>query len=757
MLKYAVLVLVLGASTDARLGRSHPHRKLAARASVPSGWYSVGCIVDSSARLLNGTFTSTATNTIESCLGSCDDAGYVYASVEYGKQCFCGNTLNSAVGQSAPSTDCSYACTGNSAETCGGYNRGNLYSKPAAVALGCYSDAASRTLNGTGSTSTSTNTIESCQTYCEKGGFAYAGMEDGKQCWCGMTAPPAPRAAAASNCNIACTGNSNEKCGGNWYINVYQLPCSGTVTKNCNSVVVTTSASTAHSTSTSKSTTTTSKATTTTTKTTTTAKTTTTTSKATSTSTSKASSSMSTKASSSTSSAKASTATVTTVGTSKADATATTTTATVVTSSLVSGAASPPAATGTRALYAHHMVGNTYSYTQATWADDIALAAAAGIDGFALNMGSDSWQPPSVAMAYAAAEASGLDFKLFLSFDMSSLSCSSASAGTTLVNLVSTYANHPNQAMYKSAVFVSTFSGADCTFGLPSAQAGWNSTFETPLKGQNISIHFSPAIFSDTSTFAAATWYEGEFNWNSGWPMGSTDLTTASDTTYMAAMGNKTYMPAVSPCFFTYYSPQTYNKNWIYRSDDWLLATRMEQIISMRTKFDHAELISWNDYGESHYLGPIRADQPNSQGWTNGMPHTAWLNVVSYYAPAFKTGAYPAATDMMVLWSRPHPKDAVPSAPTNARPTSADYTDDNLYAFVTLKSAATFTLTSGNNTASWNLAAGVNKLSLSSAAGAIGGKIVRSGATVKSYNSTGDFSYVLVPTDYNFNYFVASA
>lgn len=33
------------------------------------------------------------------------------------------------------------------------------------------------------------------------------------------------------------------------------------------------------------------------------------------------------------------------------------------------------------------------------------------------------------------------------------------------------------------------------------------------------------------------------------------------------------------------------NKDWIYRSDDWLLARRMEQIISMRNSFDMAEII----------------------------------------------------------------------------------------------------------------------------------------------------------------------
>lgn len=50
---------------------------------------------------------------------------------------------------------------------------------------------------------------------------------------------------------------------------------------------------------------------------------------------------------------------------------------------------------------------------RSTWADDIRIASANGIDGFALNMGRDSWEPARVADAYAAAEAAG-NFKMFL-------------------------------------------------------------------------------------------------------------------------------------------------------------------------------------------------------------------------------------------------------------------------------------------------------------------------------------------------------
>lgn len=50
-------------------------------------------------------------------------------------------------------------------------------------------------------------------------------------------------------------------------------------------------------------------------------------------------------------------------------------------------------------VVAHHMVGNTYPYTPQDWAADINAAHNAGIDGFALNIGTDEWQPGQVAAA----------------------------------------------------------------------------------------------------------------------------------------------------------------------------------------------------------------------------------------------------------------------------------------------------------------------------------------------------------------------
>ena len=74
-----------------------------------------------------------------------------------------------------------------------------------------------------------------------------------------------------------------------------------------------------------------------------------------------------------------------------------------------------------------------------------------------------------------------------------------------------------------------------------------------------------------------------------------------------------------------HYGPQSWNKNWIYRADDWLWATRWEHLIQQRDKVTFAQVISWNDYSESHYVGAIDGVQPNSQGWVNGFDHQGTL------------------------------------------------------------------------------------------------------------------------------------
>jgi hypothetical protein len=70
-----------------------------------------------------------------------------------------------------------------------------------------------------------------------------------------------------------------------------------------------------------------------------------------------------------------------------------------------------------KAVFAHVIVGKSGMYTETDWYNDIKAAAAALIDGFALNIGNDDFTDIQLSNAYSATEKFGNNFKLFLSFD----------------------------------------------------------------------------------------------------------------------------------------------------------------------------------------------------------------------------------------------------------------------------------------------------------------------------------------------------
>lgn len=110
-------------------------------------------------------------------------------------------------------------------------------------------------------------------------------------------------------------------------------------------------------------------------------------------------------------------------------------------------------ADGDRKVFAHYMVGLTDGQSSSQWATDISDAQSAGIDGFALNVGSsDTWNDAQLPLAYAA--AADASFSLFLSFDMS------ISWTVDQVNsLINAYKDEAAQFKVNSLPFVSTFEG----------------------------------------------------------------------------------------------------------------------------------------------------------------------------------------------------------------------------------------------------------------------------------------------------------
>ncbi|GKT41139.1 WSC domain-containing protein [Colletotrichum spaethianum] len=82
-------------------------------------------------RLLPTQIINQVNMTIDMCLSACYDKNY--AGVEYGRECWCGNSLNlGGADESKPAanvtgTECSFTCPGNSTEFCGAGVRLSLY------------------------------------------------------------------------------------------------------------------------------------------------------------------------------------------------------------------------------------------------------------------------------------------------------------------------------------------------------------------------------------------------------------------------------------------------------------------------------------------------------------------------------------------------------------------------------------------------------------------------------------------------------
>lgn len=87
-----------------------------------------GCWSDQSpATFTYMAYTNTTGNTIELCTSTCAQQGYKAAGLEFGTQCFCGNSLTYEA-QEVIDSSCATACPGNSSEICGGGNRISLFS-----------------------------------------------------------------------------------------------------------------------------------------------------------------------------------------------------------------------------------------------------------------------------------------------------------------------------------------------------------------------------------------------------------------------------------------------------------------------------------------------------------------------------------------------------------------------------------------------------------------------------------------------------
>ncbi|EEP78960.1 conserved hypothetical protein [Uncinocarpus reesii 1704] len=359
-------------------------------------------------------------------------------------------------------------------------------------------------------------------------------------------------------------------------------------------------------------------------------------------------------------------------------------------------------------------VGNAASMTLDEWKADIKLAKEAHIDGFALNIApQDSYTDSVLQKAYKAAGDTG-GFTLFLSFDY-------ASGGPwqpdRVIRTINTYRNQPAQFQYNNKPLVSTFEGASNT-------NDW------------------PAIKRETGCFFVPSWtslgpqgvrnvvntIDGAFSWDA-WAVGTEEKTLEADKAWIGAIGSKPYMMPVSPWFYTNL-PQ-WNKNWLWRGDD-LWHDRWEQVIELQPTF--VQIITWNDFGESHYISPIHENGiPHGAEWyVRDNPHDGWRALLPDYIDRYKSGNLtmrhpsqspsPDKKDIISYWYRRNPANSGSAGGTRGNNPAmgqpvlnpSSLSQDRVFLSVLAKEPSDVSVQIGNSTATKLKAsvAGINHFSV---------------------------------------------
>ena len=156
-------------------------------------------------------------------------------------------------------------------------------------------------------------------------------------------------------------------------------------------------------------------------------------------------------------------------------------------------------------------------------------ARDAGIDAFALNIGTDIFTDTQLGFAYESAAKNGM--QAFLSFDFNWWNIDQ---GDAIGAKVKQYADHPAQLRVDDQVFVSSFAGDGVDVNAIRTAAGHD-------------IFFAPNFLPDGGNFDAA---EGAMNWMA-WPsdghnraptVGENRTVHDGDEWYLDALNGKPYI-----------------------------------------------------------------------------------------------------------------------------------------------------------------------------------------------------------------------
>ncbi|KAJ9367746.1 CAZyme family GH71 and CBM24 [Paecilomyces variotii] len=307
------------------------------------------------------------------------------------------------------------------------------------------------------------------------------------------------------------------------------------------------------------------------------------------------------------------------------------------------------------AVFAHFMVTNAGNYTPDNWSTDMKHAQDAHIDAFALNMAYDD-PANMIALPKAFTAADSMGFKLFFSFDYAG---NGNWPESDVINLINQYSTRSSYYFYNGKPIVSTFEGSGRADDWPSIKSETGCFFIPSWS----SLGAKPAVETGV--------VDGLFSW-AGWPWGPEDMNTYIDASYIEYLVGLPYMMPVSPWFYT--NLPGYKKNWMWRGDD-LWHDRWQEVLYVQPEF--VEIVSWNDYGESHYIGPLydKAMEAFTIGkapfnYATNMPHDGWRLTLPFWIDMYKKGTAEVTEEHIVAWYRLTPAAACDSGGTSGNTAS---------------------------------------------------------------------------------------
>ncbi|KAJ7115612.1 glycosyl hydrolase family 71-domain-containing protein [Mycena crocata] len=396
--------------------------------------------------------------------------------------------------------------------------------------------------------------------------------------------------------------------------------------------------------------------------------------------------------------------------------------------------------------------------SSADYDGDMQRAKAYGIDAFALNI--LFLILVSVHFAYESAARNGM--KVFISYDFNWWN---TGQGAQIGSHLAQYAALPAQLFINNAAFVSSFAGDGVDVNAMRSAAGR-------------AIMFVPNFHPGQGNFGII---DGALNWspnngnNKAPSAGANVSVAAGDSSYQSALGGKPYLAPASPWFSTHYGPEvSYSKNWVFPGD-LLWYNRWNELLRLGPAF--IEIVTWNDYGESHYVGPLSSKHQDDGGskWVNDMPHNAWLDMAKPFISAYKAGATSPNSfitqDQIIYWYRPtlstlncDATDTTANTPANnasgnyfmGRPDGYRSMQDAVFVVTLLKTAGTLTVTSGGHTQTFNAPAGAASFSVPMFIGQQSFTLARNNVNVLAANSLRDVTNVCPCGLYNFNAYTGS-